>query len=172
MLTGWRRLTRRLLLVGGLAALGAVAVPVGLTFWSDRNRLTDQDLYTVTFSPDGRAIAGGNIHGDGWLWATDSHELIADFSSENSPNGAMAFMPDGSALVTAGMKVPLSFRGPSTGKMTQSLSSPVGGARTMAFSADGAHLVVAGNIPVGNKEASEICVVWDVSTKEQKPRQR
>ncbi|WP_326822753.1 WD40 repeat domain-containing serine/threonine protein kinase [Streptosporangium sp. NBC_01756] len=168
MLTSRRRLPRRLFLLGGLAALGAAAVPIGWNFWSHRNRLTDKDSYTVAFSPDGRTIAGGNIHGDGWLWAIDSHEVIADFSSENSPNSAMAFTPDGSALVTAGMKVPLSFRNPSTGKVKHSLSSPVGGAQTMAFSADGTQLVVAGNIPVGNLEAPEICVVWDVAAKEQK----
>lgn len=80
----------------------------------------------------------------------------------------MAFTPDGSALVTAGMKVPLSFRAPSTGKVTHPLSSPVGGAQTMAFSTDGTRLVIAGNIPVGNLEAPEICVVWDVAAKEQK----
>ncbi|MEU1387982.1 MULTISPECIES: serine/threonine-protein kinase [unclassified Nonomuraea] len=166
--TDRRRLPRRLFLLGGVAALGAAAVPIGWNFWSHRNRLTDRDLYTVAFSPDGRTVAGGNIHGDGWLWAADSHEVIADFSAENSGNGAMAFTPDGSALVTAGMKVPLSFRGPSTGKVTHSLFSPVGGAHTMAFSADGAQLVVAGNIPVGNPEAAEICVVWDVAAKEPK----
>lgn len=85
MLTSRRRLPRRLFLLGGLAALGAAAVPIGWNFWSHRNRLTDKDSYTVAFSPDGRTIAGGNIHGDGWLWAIDSHEVIADFSSENSP---------------------------------------------------------------------------------------
>ena len=93
----------------------------------------------------------------------DRRLLLREF-----PNSAMAFTPDGSALVTAGMKVPLSFRIPSTGKVTHSLSSPVGGAQTMAFSADGTQLVVAGNIPVGNLEAPEICVVWDVAAKEQK----
>ncbi|GAA1652996.1 hypothetical protein GCM10009733_057780 [Nonomuraea maheshkhaliensis] len=168
MFTNRRRPTRRLLLLGGLAALGAAAVPIGWNFWSHRNRLTDRDLHTVAFSPDGRTIAGGNIHGDGWLWATDSHEVIADFSSEDSGSGAMAFTPDGSALVTTAMKVPLHFRNPSTGRVTHSLSSPVGGAHTMVFSADGTRLVVAGNIPVGNPEASEICVVWDVAAKEQK----
>ncbi|MER6508650.1 serine/threonine-protein kinase [Nonomuraea sp. NPDC001636] len=168
MPAGRRRPTRRLFLLGGLATLGAAAVPVGWNLWSRRNRLTDRDLHTVAFSPDGRTVAGGNIYGDGWLWAADSHEMIADFSAENSVNGAMAFTPDGSALVTAGMKVPLSFRAPSTGQVTHSLPSPVGSARTMAFSTDGAQLVVAGTIPVGNLEAAEICVVWDVAAKEPK----
>ncbi|MFI6027989.1 WD40 repeat domain-containing serine/threonine protein kinase [Amycolatopsis magusensis] len=167
-LVGRRRLTRRLLLAGGLAALGAVAVPVGWNLVSHRNRLTDEDLHTVAFSPDGRTIAGGNIHGDGWLWAADSHEVIADFSSDSSPNSAMAFTPDGSALVTTGLKVPLSFRHPSTGTVTRSLSSPVGTAHTMVFSADGTRLLVAGNIPVGNPEAPQICVVWDVAANEPK----
>ncbi|MFF4189828.1 WD40 repeat domain-containing serine/threonine protein kinase [Nonomuraea sp. NPDC001831] len=166
--SGRRRPARRLFLLGGLAALGAAAVPIGWNLWSGRNRLTDQDLYTVAFSPDGRTVAGGNISGDGWLWAADSHEVIADFSADDSANRAMAFTPDGSALVTAGMRMPLSFRHPSTGRVTHSLPSPVGGAHTMAFSTDGAQLVVGGNIPVGNPEAAEICVVWDVAAKQPK----
>ncbi|MFI1154531.1 WD40 repeat domain-containing serine/threonine protein kinase [Streptomyces sp. NPDC020817] len=163
-----RRLPRRLFLAGGLAALSAAAAPIGWDYWSHRNRLTGEDLYTVAFSPDGRTIAGGNISGDGWLWATDSHDVITDFSSANSDNSALAFTPDGSALVTAGMREPLSFRDPSTARVTISLASPLGSAQTMAFSADGSQLVVAGNIPIGNLEAPEICIVWDVKAQKLK----
>ncbi|MEW2371372.1 WD40 repeat domain-containing serine/threonine protein kinase [Streptomyces sp. NPDC006656] len=166
--TGRRRIPRRMFLAGGLAALGAAAVPIGWNYWSHRNQLTGKEVYTVAFSPDGRSIAGGNIHGGAWLWATDSHEVIADFSSDDAFNSAMAFTPDRSALVTAGMRDPLSFRNPSTASVTASLPSPVGIANTMAFSPDGTQLVVAGTIPMGNREAPEICVVWDVAAKEAK----
>lgn len=153
-----RHLRRRVVLLGGLAALGAAAVPFAVHFWPS-NRLTGDDVHAVAFSPDGKNIAGGNLYGGGWLWDAATGKRIATFSSDDDSNQAVAFSPDGKTLATAGLGDKLVLRDAATGAVTRRLNAPVDAIRSLAFSPDGTHLVAGGNVtPAG--AGHEICTVW------------
>lgn len=161
-----RLLNRRNLLVGGLVAAGAAAVPVGWNLWSNRHRLTPDDLNGIVFSPDGSIVVTAGWSGGGLVWDPETKEVTAEFGTGTDIE-AMAFTPDGSRLVTAGMETPMTFREPTTGAVTREIQSPLGIANTIAFNPDGTLMAAGGHVPVGAIESEEICVVWDVTRGEQ-----
>ncbi|MDG4861610.1 serine/threonine protein kinase [Streptomyces sp. T-3] len=123
-------LTRRRLMVGGIAtaATAAVAVPAFL-LWPDSGpkdkpkagpgkspapardpaepvaRLTgDTDnIDCLVFSPDGRTLAGGGLDGEVRLWHVASRRLVATLKGHTGSILSLAYSPDGRTLYSGGL---------------------------------------------------------------------
>ena len=63
---------------------------------------SDNEVRSVTFSPDGRLLAGGQVNGSTLLWATDGWRPVGQSLGlgDNQTSG-VAFSPDGRTLATS-----------------------------------------------------------------------
>ncbi|MEO0434154.1 MAG: TIR domain-containing protein [Cyanobacteria bacterium J06656_5] len=70
--------------------------------FTERNRLTGHydDIYAVTFSPDGQTLASASVDGKVKLWTPQGQELQTLVGHKDAVNN-VAFSPDGQTLASA-----------------------------------------------------------------------
>jgi WD40 repeat protein/tetratricopeptide (TPR) repeat protein len=59
-------------------------------------------IYAVAYSPDGARVAAGSRDGTAWVWEAATGKRLAGPLAHGGPVVAVAFGPDGKALLTAG----------------------------------------------------------------------
>ncbi|MER7340899.1 serine/threonine-protein kinase [Streptomyces sp. NPDC000075] len=105
-------LSRRTLLIGGIGAAAAAAVPAyllrdswpGSASQPDRTRPVarleghSRSLTCLAFSPDGRTLAAAGSAGELWLWDTVTRRTVTRFAGEPPHVNGLAFSPDGRTL--------------------------------------------------------------------------
>ncbi|MEV0611058.1 WD40 repeat domain-containing serine/threonine protein kinase [Polymorphospora rubra] len=154
---------RNLLIAAGVAAVGTAA-PVGWNLWSNRYRLTGEDLDAIAINPDGTIVVAALWSGGGVrIWDAYTRDVLVERRG-SADISALAFAPDGSTFATAGANTPVEFRDPTTGQVTRFFDSPLAMTNTLAFDVGGGRLVQGGHVPIGTPEADEICALWDVES--------
>ncbi|MGW2721603.1 nSTAND1 domain-containing NTPase [Streptomyces sp. NPDC001492] len=90
-------------------------------------------VQSVAFSPDGRTLASGTVHGIG-LWDAATGKLRTTIADQI--NLSMSFSPNGHTLVSSSQNEARLWD-VATGKLRTTLTGHTGGAESVAFSPDG-----------------------------------
>lgn len=135
-------------------------------------------IRAVAVSPDGKLIAtAGNDHVVK-LWDLTEGQPIATLTGHDSHVYNVAFHPDGKSLVSCDLKMNFrhwnlpdhsevrTFRAESLYKYDDKFRADIGGARSLAFSADGKRLAAGGTTNVTNAfggilEAAMASIDWE-----------
>jgi WD40 repeat protein len=119
----------------------------------------------VAFSPDGKRLAAGN--GLSWatvhVWDTAAGKELRGFSTGQSMIAALAFTPDGQAIVSASLDQQVSLWDQASGASIRRLVGPNGQHKAIAFSPDAKTLLVAGADYQGKEYGVQ---AWDLATGE------
>jgi WD40 repeat protein len=121
------------------------------------------DVKSVAFSPDGKALAASSRDGHLALWdaATGKDRLYVlahpgHGADEFSAAPCLAFAPDGKSLISAGADGTARVWDVATAKEVGRYQSPGGGFRALAVSRDGRRAVTGG--------ADTTALVWDLAS--------
>src|SRR5262245_16698590 len=100
------------------------------------------DAVAVAFSPDGRHVATGST--GVVLWDAETGKPVHKLTGEGNHVNAVAFSPDGRALLSAVLNGPVAAWDVATGKPLPGLPGNPRGVCALAFSADGKLLATGG----------------------------
>ncbi len=125
------------------------------TTWTVETTLTGHtgSVDFVAFSPDGGTLASGSRDNTIRLWNPHIGNHIRRLTSADTVN-RLAFSPDSQTLASAGWDNTIRLWNPNTGKLKRTLPNQGGWVNPVAFSPDGATLVI------GNRGIS----LWDIET--------
>ncbi len=111
-------------------------------------RCPDQ-VNSIVFSPDGKALASAGRDGNVALWEVSTGRRVRTAGSHGDRLNCVAFSPDGSLLAACGRdgtggNPPAKVWNAATGALVDSFSSPWDEPMSLAFSIDGTWLVSVG----------------------------
>ncbi len=99
----------------------------------------------VSFSPDGRWLAGGDDNGTVTLRDSRTPQSTSSFTTGTSPVNGLAFTPDGNTLAVANGSKDISVRETASGRQTATFHGDTGAVNELAYSPDGHTLATADN---------------------------
>jgi WD40 repeat protein len=121
---------------------------------------SEQTVYGVHFSPDGRLIASGGIEGLVKIWEAGTgkvlHVLEAHRDGRDATVSNTVFSPNGKLLASTGHSGKLFLWDPATGQMVRRLDGHEGTVYRAAFTPDGKQLASCA--------ADKTIRLWDVGT--------
>lgn len=110
------------------------------------------EVYSVAFSPDGKALAsaGGDLSsdlkpGEIYLWDVGTGKLLRPLDGHTGGVWSVAFSPDGKTMASASADKTVKFWDTATGKVILTLEGHTEWVRSVAFSPDGKTLASASN---------------------------
>jgi len=120
----------------------------------------------ISFSPDGKAVAAGDINGDIWIWQVKNDKLLA-IPKGNNPISeghsdsvySLKFSPDGKILASGSADQMVKIWDWSSGRCLKTLHAHSSWVRLVAFSPDGKTLA-----SFGEDEEDETVKLWDVAS--------
>ncbi len=98
-----------------------------------------EEVTAVAFSPDGRAIASGNVDGAVRLWARATGELLRALEGNGGSVRSVVFSPAGK-LLASGSSDGVQLWDTATGELLQTLEEHTWAVTAVAFSPDGGML--------------------------------
>ena len=112
--------------------------PVEMEAPAEDEKLTDQGVWDVAFSPDGHWLASASWDGRVRLWNLDNpHEKIQPLKAHSGAAWAVAFSPDGRTLATGGNDATIKLWNLASLQQTATLRGHTGPVDGLAFSRDG-----------------------------------
>ena len=112
-------------------------------------------INSVSFSPDGKTVAGGSDESTIYLWNTETGTLRQKLSTYTGKVTSVAYSPDGSTFASAGEDRVIRIWDALTGKQIRILSGHFGSAVLVAYSHDGNKLASTSN--------DGTILLWDIS---------
>jgi WD40 repeat protein len=125
--------------------------PLSVSFYNVQNgmkvrELAGPDTACITFSSDGRLLAGGGMDGIVRIWSMPEGQLIAELERHTSAVSSIAFSSNGQLLLSSGMKSDVHLWDVSTRTLLRTYHTPADSIIThVALSPDG-RFVTAGGI--------------------------
>jgi WD40 repeat protein len=114
---------------------------------------------TVAFSPDGKALTTGNIHGSVWVWDVATGRPICNPIATPTAS-SVAFSPDGETLASASADGTIHLWAVATGQpIGLPITGHAGPVTSLVFSPDGETLAAG--------SANGTVHLWDVATHRQ-----
>ena len=112
--------------------------PVEMETQTEDEKLSNQGVWDVAFSPDGHWLSSANWDGNVRLWNLDnSHEKIQPLKAHSGAAWAVAFSPDGRTLATGGDDATIKLWNLASRQQTATLRGHTGPVDGLAFSRDG-----------------------------------
>jgi len=112
--------------------------PVEIQAPAEDEKLSNQMVWDVAFSPDGHWLASANWDGRVRLWNLDNpHEKIQPLKAHSGAAWAVAFSPDGRTLATGGDDATIKLWNLASLQQTATLRGHTGPVDGLAFSRDG-----------------------------------
>ncbi len=102
------------------------------------------DVSDVSFSPDGRFIAGGSTNKKVIIWNSATGRVVREMTGHNGFVSTVSFSPDGRYIASADMGYRNNFRlwDAATGRLVQVMAGRNQGINAVVFSPDGTSLAV------------------------------
>jgi WD40 repeat protein/serine/threonine protein kinase len=116
----------------------------------------DDEVFGVSFSPDGRRLAGACRDGTAKVWDAQSGQKTLTLRGHTGPVHAVAYSLDGRRLATASQDGTVKVWDAHTAQEAHSFQGHGGAVYDVSFSPDGRHLASA--------SFDETLKVWDVET--------
>ena len=111
--------------------------PVEIEAPAEDEKLSNQGVYNVAFSPDGHWLASASWDGNVRLWNLDNpHEKIQPLKAHSGAAWAVAFSPDGRTLATGGDDATIKLWNLASLQQTATLRGHTGPVDGLAFSRD------------------------------------
>jgi WD40 repeat protein/serine/threonine protein kinase/DNA-binding XRE family transcriptional regulator len=124
---------------------------------------TDADTNSITFSPDGKHVAAGNVNGFVQIWDVQTGQESLSLNVKTLIND-VAYTPTGSRLITGDASGYIKIWDITTGILESSFLAHVSGVENMALSPDGSRLVTTSSTSIKIWDASnskKLFTVWD-----------
>jgi len=121
---------------------------------SQRALVHSEDVFSVTFSPDGRLLASGSGDNTVKLWDVATGALVRTLTGHS-----VAFSPDGGLLASGSLDNTVKLWDVATGALARTLAGHINSVASVAFSPDGRRLA-SGSVDNTVK-------LWDVATGEE-----
>jgi WD40 repeat protein len=136
--------------LAGAGNTGTRTTRGSITLWRVADRsdeasvvLPSDDVTSVRFSPDGRALAVGTDDHRTLLWQFATDSSFRSLSARTQDVQTVAYSPDGHLLATGDDDGTVQVWNPDTGALVTQLAGPAGRIWDVAFSPDGHLLAVA-----------------------------
>lgn len=116
-------------------------------------RVAAPPVQSLTFSPDGAALAAGCVDGTVAFWDMAAGRVRAVWRGHPGSVNGLAFAPDGRTIASASIEGTLCVRDAATGRL-ESSAKAAWGIRSLAFAPDGLAIATSGTY----------LTVWDAAT--------
>jgi WD40 repeat protein len=113
------------------------------------------EVFSATFSPNGRYLAVGFNEGIVRIWEVQSWKIIATLNENENDVTAVAFSPDGKTLATADSQKRIILWDTDTWAKKTRLKA-YGGVNALAYNKDGSRLAVA--------SSDDVVQIWDIGS--------
>jgi len=112
--------------------------PIEMETYTEDEKLSNQGVWDVAFSPDGHWLASADWDGRVRLWNLDNpHEKIQPLKAHSGAAWAVAFSTDGRTLATGGNNATIKLWNLASRQQTATLRGHTGPVDGLAFSRDG-----------------------------------
>ncbi len=116
------------------------------------------DVYSASFSPDGKRIVTASWDDTAMLWDAETGEVTDTLKGHSNSVRSASFSPDGKRIVTASWDDTAMLWDAETGEVTDTLKGHSNSVRSASFSPDGKRIVTASD--------DDTAMLWDAETGE------
>lgn len=125
-----------------------------------------QHIHSVSFSADGRLLAGGSWDRTVRIWDARSGEVIRTLQGHKGYVRAVAFAPSGSLLASGSDDRTVILWNAKTGEPERALEGFAGDVYALSFSADGETLAVASDdVTLWNPQTGKLTAVFELEAR-------
>ena len=119
-------------------------------------KASDQLIFFLAFSPDGKRLAGAGEDGSAYVWDALNGKLLLQLSAHQGPVAVVAYSPDGARLVSGGIDHIAILWDANSGEQLLAFRGHTDTVWGAAFSPDGKHVATASRDGTGR--------VWETAS--------